>query len=237
MSFKENNYQVIRNVISKDVAHFVYKYFLLKRDVCKTFRLNNYISRFNNDWGQFGDGQVPKAYAHFGDIAMETLLTEVQPFVEKMSGVKLIPTYAYARIYNKGDVLKKHKDRFSCEISTTLNLGGDPWPIFIEPDPKQGTRDEKEHYIASKSKGIKVELNPGDMLMYRGCVLEHWREIFLGKDCGQVFLHYNDAENNFKYDKLTNPEQFDSDKNKYDGRPHLGLPAWFRLDKLDRNNK
>ena len=28
--------------------------------------------------------------------------------------------------------LKRHKDRPSCEISTTLNLGGDPWPIFID---------------------------------------------------------------------------------------------------------
>jgi hypothetical protein len=28
--------------------------------------------------------------------------------------------------------LRRHKDRPSCEISTTLNLGGDPWPIFID---------------------------------------------------------------------------------------------------------
>ena len=28
----------------------------------------------------------------------------------------------------KGDVLHRHKDRYSCEISTTVNLGGDsPW--------------------------------------------------------------------------------------------------------------
>ena len=222
MSFIKDNYQVIRNVVSKDVANFVYKYFLLKRQVCKTFRMENYVTRFNNDWGQFGDGQVPKAYAHFGDIAMETLLTEVQPFIEKQANVKLIPTYAYARIYNKGDVLKKHKDRFSCEISTTINLGGDPWPIFIEPDPKLGTRDEKEHYIPSKSKGIKVDLAPGDMLMYRGCILEHWREVFTGKDCGQVFLHYNDANSKDMIDGKT------AEENKFDGREHLGLPSSFK---------
>ena len=35
-----------------------------------------------------------------------------------------------------GDVLHRHKDRFSCEISTTLNLGGDPWPIHLEPKKK-----------------------------------------------------------------------------------------------------
>ena len=31
------------------------------------------------------------------------------------------------------------------------------------------------------------------MLIYSGCDLEHWREEFTGKDCGQVFLHYNKA--------------------------------------------
>ena len=52
--------------------------------------------------------------------------------MEKLTGLKLYPAYTYARIYKKGDdVLKRHKDRFSCEISTTMNLGGDDWPIYL----------------------------------------------------------------------------------------------------------
>ena len=31
------------------------------------------------------------------------------------------------------------------------------------------------------------------MLVYKGMILEHWREVFLGKNCAQVFLHYNDV--------------------------------------------
>ena len=65
-------------------------------------------------------------------------------------------------------------------------------------------------------KGIEVNLKPGDMLMYRGCDLEHWREPFKGKDCGQVFLHYNDASGE------------NAESNKYDGRPMIGLPAYFK---------
>jgi len=233
MSFKTNNYQIIRGAISKELANFVYKYFLLKRQVHNTFREWNYITRFNSDWGIPGDGQCPKAYSHFADIAMETLLTEVQPRIEQESGVKLIPTYAYARIYGKGDILKKHKDRFSCEISTTLNLGGDLWPIYIEPNKEVGKiKDGK--YQMGKTQGIKVDLEPGDMLMYRGCELEHWREIFLGKDCAQVFLHYNDADTNSKYSKFVNPLEIDAEKNQYDGRVHLGLPSWFKRAKEDR---
>ena len=124
--------------------------------------------------------------------------------MEKVTGLKLYPAYTYARIYKKGDELKRHKDRFSCEISTTMNLGGDDWPIYLEPSGETG------------KKGIKVDLKPGDMLVYRGMELEHWREEFQGDNCAQVFLHYNDQKSK------------DANQNANDRRPHLGLPAWFK---------
>jgi hypothetical protein len=75
--------------------------------------------------------------------------------MEKQTGLKLIPTYSYARIYKKGDILHRHKDRFSCEISTTLNLGGDSWPIYIEPNPKMGKVVEDKSYISENTKIYK----------------------------------------------------------------------------------
>ena len=62
--------------------------------------------------------------------------------MEKKTGLSLVPTYSYTRIYNKGNILKKHKDRPSCEISTTLHLGGDLWPIFIDPTGADTVIDE-----------------------------------------------------------------------------------------------
>jgi hypothetical protein len=73
--------------------------------------------------------------------------------------LKLNPTYAYARIYKKGDILHRHKDRFSCEISTTLNLGGDDWPIFIEKDPKKGGVKEGQGYVSDLQKEQKLTFN------------------------------------------------------------------------------
>ena len=97
--------------------------------------------------------------------------------------------------------LKKHIDRASCKISTTMNLGGDPWKIFLE----------------LKDKKVKsFDLKPGDMLVYRWNLLEHWREEFKGKDCGQVFLHYNNASTKGAKDNI------------FDKRKHLGLPSWFK---------
>jgi hypothetical protein len=149
-------------------------------------------------------------------MAMETLLLKCQPGMEKATRLKLYPAYTYARIYKKGDELKRHKDRFSCEISTTMNLGGDDWPIYLSPNENVGIPDGKNITVASKAKGVKVDLKPGDMLVYSGCELEHWREKFKGKECIQVFLHYNNRKTRGSRD------------NMFDKRPHLGLPPWFK---------
>jgi len=130
--FKKDNYIVIKKAIDVNLANFIYDYFLLKRQVARTFFDVKYISQFTTEWGVWNDSQVPNTYSHYSDVVMETLLTKVKPIMEEKTGLKLTPTYSYARIYKEGDVLHRHKDRFSCEISTTLNLGGDEWPIFIE---------------------------------------------------------------------------------------------------------
>jgi hypothetical protein len=215
INFEKNNYSVIKNAITKEMANFIYHYFLLKRLVAKTLFDTNFISPFTDYFGTWKDEQVLDTYSHYSDIVMETLLVELLPIMEKETGLKLNPNYSYARIYKKGDILKRHKDRFSCEISTTLNLGGDKWPIYLNLNQKEGIYDGKI-YKASKSKGIKIILNPGDMLIYKGNILEHWRESFEGENCAQVFLHYNDK----------NTEG--SDKNIFDKRPHLGLPSNFK---------
>ena len=176
------------------------------------------FSPFENILGQYeeADGQIPHTYSHYADIAMETLMLKCQPQMEKATGLKLYPAYTYARIYKKGDELKRHKDRFSCEISTTMNLGGDDWPIYLSPNENVGAPDGKKITAASNAKGIKVDLKPGDMLVYRGVELEHWRNKFKGNECIQVFLHYNNRKTPGAKD------------NMFDRRPHLGLPSWFK---------
>ena len=199
-----DNYKIVREAISKELAQFVYEYFLMKRQVARKFFDDRYISGYNFDWGVWNDEQIPETYSHYSDIAMETLLKGLKPLMEDETGLKLYETYSYARIYKTGDVLERHKDRYSCEVSTTLNLGGDNWPIYLEPSGKKG------------KDGNKISLEQGDMLIYKGCEVEHWRETFSGVNCAQVFLHYNDAS----YEE--------AEKNRYDGRPFLGLPAWFK---------
>jgi hypothetical protein len=208
--FKKNKYVVIKQAISKELAAFVANYFSIKKQVYDTCIKSRYISPYEVMTGYYeGAGeQIPNTFSCYSDIAMETLMLKCQPIMEKITGLKLTPAYTYARIYKHGDVLKRHKDRFSCEISTTMTLEGDPWPLYLEPSGKEGM------------KGIRVDLKPGDMLIYSGCELEHWREKFKGKKCIQAFLHYNNRKTPGAKD------------NMFDKRPHVGLPGWFKNFKL-----
>jgi len=202
-SFKQKKYKVLRKVVSPELIKFIYDYFLNKRKVAEFLFDQKFISPYTTYWGIWNDVQVPNTYSHYADLVMETLLQKLKGTMEKESGYKLFETYSYARIYKTGDVLHRHKDRYSCEVSTTINLGGEEWPIYLDATGKTGRA------------GIKIILKPGDLLMYSGCDIEHWREAFPGKNCGQVFLHYNDAKKK------------DAKTNKYDKRPLIGLPGYF----------
>ena len=209
---KFNKYHVIKGALSYELANFIFNYFLLKRDAVDWMYKNN-ITYDNGMFGTWSDKQVPNTYSHYSDNVMETLLVKMLPVMAKETGLELVPTYSYARIYKKGDILRRHKDRPSCEISTTLTLGGEPWPIFIDGTGADNVIDEyKNIHKPNAPKGTKVLLDVGDMLVYSGCELEHWREPFEGNTCAQVFLHYNHVNGPF------------AEKNRFDKRPMLGLP-------------
>ena len=204
MSFKKDKYKVLKKVLDKNFSEFLFNYFINKRYLTYILLQNRYINPNEGMFGTFTDPQVPNTYSIYSDTVFETLLQHLKPIMEKTVGFKLVPNYSYGRVYKNGDILKRHKDRMACDISTTLNLGGQNWPIYLEPSGEEG------------KKGIKVDLNPGDMLIYKGCDLEHWREPFKGVDCAQVFLHYNKKGKNAI---------------KFDDRPMLGLPEFFKNKK------
>ena len=212
MTFETKKYQVIKNAVSYELANFIYNYFLLKKDAVQ-FMYENNIHSQSPILGGWSDEQIPNTYSCYADFVMETLMMKVLPKMQKETGLKLVPTYSYARVYKKGDCLHRHKDRPSCEISTTVHLGGDPWSIFIDGTGADSVINERKNEIKPNAPaGTRVDLEVGDMLVYSGCELEHWREPFEGDSCGQVFLHYNNVDGP------------NAASNLFDGRPKLGLP-------------
>jgi len=209
--FKNNHYLVIKNIIDVNLANFLYLYVknsALRCDFIEnTFGENNYDKAM---YGSFDDRQSLGDYSKYGGATFDTLAEGLKNNIENMIDLKLITTYSYHRLYTTNSELEIHKDRKSCEISATLCLGFNVenvkekeyvWPFFVQ--------DEKGNKIS-------INLNVGDVIIYRGNKLLHWREPFIGKNHAQVFLHYN-------IDNIENKI------NKYDGRPFLGLPEKFRI--------
>lgn len=123
------------------------------------------------------DTRVPGTPAAYADPLMEELLERLTPSVEEATQLFLFPTYSYFRVYKSGDVLARHIDRPACEISVSVNLGqvsDAAWPIWIH----------------GSSGPSRIEMDPGDAVIYRGIECAHWREAFSGVLAAQVFLHY-----------------------------------------------
>ena len=122
------------------------------------------------------DGQAPSSPAVYNFLPFVRLMVEKVPQVSELCGEAVLPTYAYARSYKNGEVLRRHRDRDACEISFTLNLAQDvDWPIYIR---------------TPAGEDVAVDLEPGDAVMYLGCETDHWRERYTGNRHMQVFIHY-----------------------------------------------
>ena len=217
-------YYIVPKALSYELANFGLNYFLMKREAVSWMLKNRQPYWFPKaTWllGNFIDKQLPNTYSVYGDFFMDTLLMKMLPIVQKYTKLALVPCYTWARVYKKGDELVRHKDRISCEVSCTLNLGGDPWPIFIEPSGKSGVaKTINLHTIKTKKKppkGKSISLSVGDMMIYAGSYMEHWREPFKGNMCAQVSLHYVDADGRF------------AKSCSFDKRPMLGIPLGCKL--------
>ena len=165
--FNEQGYCIIRSAISSELRDFVTQYALFNE-------MQNFSSEKET---ALNNAQVPNAHSKYADPAMETLLLLLHNTIEENTGLKVHPTYSYFRVYRNGDSLKNHRDREACEISATLcfNYSYDEykWPIYMGNTP--------------------VNLNPGDLAIYKGCDVYHRREEFLPSSDSwhvQGFFHY-----------------------------------------------
>ena len=202
MSFSKNGYEVVRSVITKDLLCHLKTEFQIKRDLhfFKTGETNNFA---------FGDPQSPNSFSVYGAPFFESLAINLNDRMSEITNFKLIPTYTYARIYYKGAILKPHIDRPSCEYSTTLCIDStDIWDFHI-----------KDRHGEDKV----IKLNPGDMCVYSGCELEHWRDLYQGEMQMQCFLHYVNAKGPYA-------------DHKYDKRPMMGLGTQVSTE-LQKQNK
>lgn len=163
--FYNKDFIYIKDVLPKDLTHFLTHVMMRQYHEMKIQKIPT------------NDEQVKNALAVMNhDIMCETVGERIWPFLENIVQEELIPTYSYARLYTNGNILEKHTDRPSCEISITIQLGRShhySWPFF-----------------AGKK---RFDLAEGDGVLYKGCEVEHWREPCAGPEgyySGQLFCHF-----------------------------------------------
>lgn len=160
---EQNNFLFVPNFISLERAQVLNSWLLLEKNEGRL------VDDPRSNYGLFG-----KAYQDAAPFL--ELLCEKRNEVTNLIGESVLPTYSFCIIYGPESQLIRHLDRPACEISLTVHLGGDAdWPIFI----KKPSGEE-----------VPFKLNPGDAVIYLGCIAEHWREKFTGQYYSQVFLHY-----------------------------------------------
>jgi len=170
---KDFKFKLVKNFFTQEEIDFGVYYFLLRH---KRNTTNFDEALFNNN---------SDSYFNF-DCFSDAFLMKKRKRMQEETGLKLLPTYSFSRVYTYNSDLKPHKDRPACEVSVTAMWGSDgtPWPIYME--------------------GTKLEMNPGDAVIYLGCELEHWRDPFEGDWHAQTFFHYvdeNGPNKDYAYDQ------------------------------------
>ena len=213
--FKKEGFVVINNFLQSETVMLLYHHvkIMAQRQALILERKDEKLDVITNNkmFGTFNDEQVTGAFSMYGDPVMDSLCDLSHGRISEITSTKLQPTYSYYRLYFNNQELTRHKDRPSCEFSTTICLGYDvsnvdenvypdySWPIWVK---------------MKSGKEMPVKMKPGDMLIYKGCDLEHWREKFKGVNHAQLFLHYN----RLKSEGISH----------FDGRPGLGMPGYFK---------
>jgi hypothetical protein len=188
----KKDYYIIKNAISKELAEFIALEFDMMETTCRHLYPNANLADLSEN-----------TFARYSPLMMEALSVFLQPKIEKTVGIKLFPTYSYARTYYKNSQLKKHIDRASSEVTVSVCLQQNSnWPLYL--------KNTEGHIHA-------INLEVGDAGIYCGRAHEHWREPLHEEKQIQAFLQYVNAEG-------------DDAWLKWDTRPCLGLPFEYATD-------
>lgn len=207
--FKNLGFEIVKGALSKDICKLLAAEFRISRDLAMFLSSQdpNFKSPDSlNPNFPFGDKMIDKSFSWYSPLCFEALSnTLIKDIVEKAIGETLYPTYSYARIYYNGSELKKHTDRASSEYAVTCCIDTDldhpNWSFYVEQN--DGTV-------------LEIIQEPGDIVIYNGNHIPHWRNVYTGQEHINAFMFYVRA---------TGPKS----ELKYDTRPLLGMSPQSRI--------
>jgi hypothetical protein len=155
--FKDNNYFFVPELLDKHLVKFLASYYQAAKD--------GHVGFFDLD---------PTSLNCNGDAVADAVLYLMRDKLEKLTGLELLPSYSFVRIYRQGEKVGKHTDGPENQISCTMCVSRDEvdWPLFVS---FKGVEDS-------------FVMQPGDGVIYRGYEVNHWRDKFSGENQVQVII-------------------------------------------------
>lgn len=129
----------------------------------------------------FGDAEWPLRYFAGNEPLTRWYHEQLLPLMIRLAGEPLRPTFTFLASYRPGAILPPHRDREECEFSVSLLVDYTPepedtsdWPLVVE--------------LPESGQTIPVRLGIGDLLLYRGRELLHYRDAFSQGETSTTWL-------------------------------------------------
>jgi hypothetical protein len=158
-TFQQDNYLVVRNLLDPHLVKFLESYYQSVRN------------------GEAGNFETDRTSLNCnGDACGDAIMYAMRTKIEEITGLELLPTYSFVRIYKKGEAVGRHRDGPANQVSCTMCVARDEvdWPLGFSDGKTEG----------------QVVMEPGDGVVYRGFMLDHWREKFKGNNQVQVIIGF-----------------------------------------------
>jgi hypothetical protein len=131
---------------------------------------------------QLGDDNNPHRYVVHNEPVARYFHHQLRAAMSHIAGQRVKPSYVYVGSYLPGAKLRKHTDRPQCEFSMNLLLDYSPEPVCETPWPL---------HLESKGRLTTLYQAIGDVLLYRGCQVAHYRNpLPEGHTSTSIFFHY-----------------------------------------------
>jgi hypothetical protein len=218
-SLEKDGFKVIRGFIDPEYIEILQTYFDLKYRVIKE---DADLRKSVSSWRDKGD--AVDSLMLYADTLTETTSLLYGESLSQELNMNLSPTYNFLRIYEKGCILDPHIDRPACELSVTCPItisDEKASTIYVSnyrvdylTEPRRRTLEE----VKRRGDYTRVDLLPGDIMVYGGYDRYHWRETLESDYLIQFFMHFVQTDGQFA-DRV------------FDGRPYLGFPKKFAKDK------
>jgi|TARA_B100000029_G_scaffold12301_1_gene13040 hypothetical protein len=179
-----NDFHIIKGAVSEQTCKVIAKSFRITRDG---------VLFPHHEQKVRGDDIVENSFSWYAPLCFEALADQVvKGIVETTMGVELYNAYSYGRSSYHGAVLPRHRDRAASDYAVSCLIDTDcTWPLYFKIDGEE----------------VEVRQEIGDMVIYNGNTIEHWREPFEGTEQLSAFMFY-------VKDKMR----------EFEGRPLQGMP-------------